>query len=58
VADKHQPVQKLYNAIVHAARKAAAVIITVDILIANLAVVNVVPALACNRRVTIGSRIV
>jgi BMFP domain-containing protein YqiC len=58
VADKHQPAQKLHDATVHAARKAAAAAATVDVLIANLTVVDVVPALARDRRVTMGGRMV
>jgi hypothetical protein len=58
VADKHQPAQKLHDATVHAARKAAAAAATVDVLMANLSVVDVVPALARDRRVTMGGRMV
>jgi BMFP domain-containing protein YqiC len=58
VADKHQPAQKLHDATVHAAREAAAAAATVDVLIASLTVVDVVPALACDRRVTMGGRMV
>lgn len=56
VADKHQPAQKLHDATVHAARKATAAAATVDVLMANLTVVDVVPALARDRRVTMGGR--
>jgi len=44
VADKHQPAQKLHEATVHAARKAAAI--------------NAVPALACDSRITMGGQMV
>jgi hypothetical protein len=57
VADKHQPAQKLHDATVHAARKAAATAATLDVLMANLTV-DVVPALARDRRVTMGGQMV
>jgi hypothetical protein len=52
VADKHQPAQKLHEATVHAARKAA-----IDQLMANLTFVDAVPALARDRQITLGGRI-
>jgi hypothetical protein len=58
VADKYQPAQKLYDVIIHAARKAAAATLIVDIFIANLAIINIVPALARDRRVIIDGRMV
>jgi hypothetical protein len=58
VANKHQLAQTLYDATVYTARKAAAATLTVDVLIANLTAVDVVPALARDRRVTIGGRMV
>jgi hypothetical protein len=51
VADKHQPAQKLHEATVHAARKAA-----VDQLMADLTFVDAVPALARDRQITLGGR--
>lgn len=51
VVDKHQPTQKLHDAIVHAVRKAAAAA-TVEVLIVNLTVFDVVPAFARDCRVT------
>ncbi|TGO45849.1 hypothetical protein BCON_0361g00090 [Botryotinia convoluta] len=56
VADKHQPVQKLHDATVYAARKAAAATATIDVLMANLSVVDIMPALPRDRRVTMGGR--
>ena len=58
VADKHQPAQKLHDATVHAARRATAAVATVDVSISNLTVADVVPALARDRRVTMGGRMV
>lgn len=57
VADKHQPAQKLHDAIVHATRKAAASATNIDVLMANLTVVDTVPALTRDRRVTMGGRL-
>lgn len=51
VADKHQPAQKLHEATVHAARKAA-----IDRLMADLTFVDTVPALARDRQITLGGR--
>lgn len=52
VADKYQPAQKLHEATVHAARKAA-----IDQLMADLTFVDAVPALARDRQITLGGRI-
>jgi hypothetical protein len=61
VTDKHQPAQKLHDATVHAARNlavaaAAATDVTLDVPMANLTVADVVPALARDRRVTMGGQ--
>jgi hypothetical protein len=56
VADRHQPAQKLHDATVHAARKAAAATDTIEVLTANLTVTDVAPVLARDRRVTMGGR--
>jgi hypothetical protein len=56
--DKHQPSQKLHEATVHAARKVSARPATLDILMANLAVVDAVPALARDCRITMGGQMV
>jgi hypothetical protein len=53
VADKHQPAQKLHEAIITAARKAA-----IDQLMADLTFVDIVPALARDRQVILGGRMV
>jgi hypothetical protein len=58
VADKHQPAQKLHDATVHAARKVAAAAASVDALMTNLTVVDALPALTRDRRVTMGGRMV
>lgn len=58
VADKHQPAQKLHDATVHAVRKAATAATTIDVLIKNLTVVDGVPAIARDRRITMGGRMV
>jgi BMFP domain-containing protein YqiC len=58
VADKHQPAKKLHDATVHAARKVAAASATVAALMANLTVVDALPALTRDRRVTMGGRMV
>jgi hypothetical protein len=57
-ADKHQPAQKLHEATVHAARKSAAANASIDELIADLTLVDAVPALARDRRVTMGGQMV
>lgn len=49
VADKHQPAQKLYEATIHAARSHS-----ISDLMADLSLVNSVPAVARDRRVTFG----
>jgi hypothetical protein len=53
VADKHQPAQKLHEAIVNAARKAA-----IDQLMSDLTFVDAVPALARDRQIILGGRMV
>jgi len=53
VADKHQPAQKLHEATVNAARKAA-----IDRLMADLTFVDAVPALARDRQIILGGRMV
>jgi hypothetical protein len=58
VADRHQPVQKLHDATVNAARKAAAATAAVDVLIANMTVMDAAPVLPRDRRVTMGGRMV
>lgn len=58
VADRHQPAQKLHDATVHAARKAAAVTATVDVLMANMTVTDAALVLPRDRRVTMGGRMV
>ena len=58
VVDRHQPAQKLHDATVHAARKAAAATATVDVLIANMTITDAVPVLPRDRRVTMGGRMV
>jgi len=58
VADRHQPAQKLHDATVHAARKTAAAIATVDVLIANITINDAAPVLPRDRRVTMGARMV
>ncbi|KAH9203513.1 hypothetical protein DL95DRAFT_430657 [Leptodontidium sp. 2 PMI_412] len=57
-ADKHQPAQKLHEAIVHVARRAAATTTTLDVLIENVTVVDAVPTLGRDRRITMGGRMV
>ena len=49
VADKHQPAQKLHEAIIHAARRDS-----ISHLMADLSLVNSVPAVERDRRVTFG----
>ncbi|KAH8600108.1 hypothetical protein B0O99DRAFT_503550 [Bisporella sp. PMI_857] len=57
VADKNQPAQKLHEATVHAARKAAAPL-AIDMLMANLAIVDNPPALARDRQITMGGQMI
>ena len=52
VADKHQPTQKLHDATVHAARQRS-----IEELMDTLAVVDAVPAVPLDRRVTSGGQI-
>ena len=56
MADRHQPAQKLHDATVHAARKAAAATVAVDVSIASLSITEVAPVLTRDRRVTMGGR--
>ena len=51
-ADKHQPAQKLYDAIVHATRRRS-----IDHLMTDLNIADSVPAPARDRRITFGGRI-
>ena len=58
VADKHQPAQKLHEATVHASRNAISNAANGEVLQATLTVVDIVPSLARDRRVTMGGRMV
>ena len=58
ITDKHQPSQKLHEATVHAARKVSARPATLNALIANLAVVDAVPALTRDRQIAMGGQMV
>lgn len=55
VADRHQLVQKLYNATVYVVRKTAVATTSVDVLIASMSITDATLVLLCDRRVTTGS---
>jgi hypothetical protein len=57
-ADKHQPAQKLHEATVYAKRKEATVTAALEVSLADLAVADIVPSLARDRRVTMGGLMV
>jgi hypothetical protein len=56
--DKHQPSQKLHKATVHAVRKVLACLATLEVQIANLAVVDTIPTLTCDCQITMGGQMV
>lgn len=57
VADRHQPEQKLHDATVQAARRAAAATATVDAHMANMTITDTAQILPRDRRITMGGRI-
>ncbi|EPE32161.1 hypothetical protein GLAREA_07294 [Glarea lozoyensis ATCC 20868] len=56
VADQHQPAKKLHDATVQAARRAAVVHASLDLILDDLSLMEMAPVLPSDRRVTMGGQ--